>query len=141
MFSIKYFEHTADIGFTVEADSFPELCRGAASATFEAMGNLKKVGKKVVKRVILQNKEYDKLLFEFIEELIFLKDSDYMLFSDFDVIIEEEKTGITLRAEVKGEKIDAKKHELKVDVKAITFHEFYVKQKDKAWEARIILDI
>lgn len=141
MFKVNYFEHTADIGFTLEADSFSELCKGAATVTFEAMGSLKKIGKKIGKKVVLQNKEYDKLLFEFIEELIFLKDSDYMLFSDFKVKIEEEKTGITLRAEVKGEKINPKKHELKVDVKAITFHEFYVKQKGKRWEARIILDI
>ena len=55
--------------------------------------------------------------------------------------ISKSKDSYSLEAEIKGEKINPKKHELKIDVKAITLYEFYVKKVKNKWEANIILDI
>jgi len=141
MYKIKFFDHTADVGFLVDANTFPELLKGAAIATFDTMTNLKKISPKLTKKIKLKNKDQDKLLFEYIEELIFLKDSDYMLFSKFNIKVTKEKENYVLISEVKGEKINPKKHDLKVDVKAITFHQFSVKKSKDKWKAKIILDI
>ncbi|MFH1592989.1 MAG: archease [Candidatus Woesearchaeota archaeon] len=141
MFKIKYLEHTADILFTINANTFSELCKGAATTTFESMANLKKVSPKITKKIKLKNKDYEKLLFDFIGELIYLKDAEYLLFSKFKIQIKKDKDSYVLNSEVLGEKINPKKHELKVDVKAITLHEFYVKKIKDQWKARIILDI
>ena len=141
MFKIKQFDHTADVGFKVEADELSELFKGAAIATFDVMVDLNNVEEKITKKIKLKNKSYDKLLYDFIDELIFLKDAEYSLFSKFKVKISKSKDSYSLEAEIKGEKINPKKHELKIDVKAITLYEFYVKKVKNKWEANIILDI
>ena len=140
MFKITQFDHTADIGFNIKASSLNELFKASAIATFDSMVNLKQIKPKTKRIIKLKNKEVDKLLFDFLEELIFLKDSKYMLFSKFNIKIKQVKDTYNLQAEIKGEKINPKKQNLKVDVKAITFHEFYVK-KEGNWKARFVLDI
>ena len=40
-----------------------------------------------------------------------------------------------------GEKIDMKKHEMLVDVKAVTMHMFEVKKEKNIWKARVVLDV
>lgn len=140
MFKITQFDHTADIGFNIEASSLNELFKASAIATFDTMVEIKKIKPKLKKTIKLKNKEIDKLFFDFIDELIFLKDSKYMLFSKFNIKIKQEKDSYLLNSIIFGEKINPKKQPLKIDVKAITFHEFFVK-KEKNWKARFILDI
>ena len=141
MFKIKYFDHTADIGFLIKASTLNELFKSAALATFDVMTNLKIVKPKKSKKISLKNKNIDLLLFNFIEELIFLKDANYFLFSKFKIKINKNKDAYILNCKAFGEKINTKKHELKVDVKAITLHQFYVKKIKNLWNAKIILDI
>ncbi|NTV43837.1 MAG: archease, partial [Syntrophobacteraceae bacterium] len=43
--------------------------------------------------------------------------------------------------EASGEKIDPDRHDLIVDVKAVTFHHFRVEQTRHGWEAMVILDL
>ena len=141
MYKYTFIDHTADIGFKIEASSLNELFKGAAILTFDVMTDVKKVKPKIKKNIELQSKEIDRLLFTFIEELIFLKDAVYMLFSKFKVKITQKDELFKLKAEIHGEKIDSKKHELKTDVKAITLHHFYVKKVKNKCVASIILDI
>ena len=96
-----------------------------------------KVCRKIKKKIKLKNDDVGKLLFDFVEELIYLKDAKYMLFSKFSIKIKDDK----LEAVVEGEKINPEKHELKVDVKAITLHNYFLKKTKDGWKARIILDI
>ncbi|MEK6952868.1 MAG: archease [Nanoarchaeota archaeon] len=140
MFKITQFDHTADIGFNIEASSLSELFKASAIATFDTMVDIKKIKPKIKKTIKLKNKELDKLFFDFIEELIFLKDSKYMLFSKFNIKIKQNNKEYNLESNIFGEKINPKKQPLKIDVKAITFHEFYVK-KEKNWKAKFVLDI
>ena len=79
----------------------------------------------------------------FLQELIFYKDAKLLLFSGYDIKIEEKpKTGkLVLRATLSGEKIDMKKHELLVDVKAVSWHMFKVEQVKNNWKCFVILDV
>ena len=106
------------------------------------MCNLKKVKQKIKKIIKLKNENSQDLLFDFIEELIFLKDSKYILFSKFKVKIKNNE----LQAECFGENINQAKHQLKVDVKAITYHKFELKKMQghkgsNPYIARMVLDI
>ena len=56
-------------------------------------------------------------------------------------VAEQKKGKATLKAELLGEEIDPKKHELRVDVKAVTLHHFYLKKENSMYKASIILDI
>jgi len=137
----KFFDHTADVLFEAYGKTLNELFENSALALQETQTDLKDVKQKIKRKINLKNKSVEMLLFDFLQELIYLKDADYMLFSKFKIKIKKDKNNYILNSEVSGEKINPKKHELKVDVKAITLHKFYVKKIKDKWKAQIILDI
>ena len=85
--------------------------------------------------------ELDMLLFKLLQELIFYKDAERLLLRVRMVHIEAQPGQFSLRAEAYGEEIDPEKHDLIVDIKAVTLHRFKVEQTPRGWEAIVILDI
>lgn len=131
----------ADVAFEASGDDIAELFKSCAEATFEVMADLTTVGQDTEKKIRLENKKVDKLLYEFLEELIYLKDLDCLLFSDFDIKIKKEDGIYQLEATAYGSTINSEKQDLKADVKAVTLHMFEVKQTKDGWKARVVLDI
>ena len=136
----KFFDHTADVLFEAYGKTLNELFENAALASQETQADLKGIKQKITKKINLKNESIEMLLFDFLQELIYLKDKDKLLFSKFKVNIKKNKE-YTLIATAHGEELDMKKHELKVDVKAVTLHLFEVKKVKGKWKAHIILDI
>ena len=137
----KFLDHTADILFEAYGKSLSEVFKNAALATFETQVNLKTVSSKIKKNIKLKNENIENLLFDFLEELIYLKDAKYLVFNKFKVKISKTNNIYKLEAVAEGEKINPKKQELKIDVKAITLHEFSLKKIKNGYKARVILDI
>ena len=133
----KFIDHTADVMFEAYGKSLSKVFENSALATFEVQCDLKKVKRKIKKKIKLKNEDNEKLLFDFLEELIYLKDAKYLLFNKFKVKIKDGK----LEADAEGEKINPKKHELKTDVKAVTLHHFSLKKTKEGYKAKVILDI
>ncbi|MDO5811315.1 MAG: archease, partial [Methanobrevibacter sp.] len=77
------------------------------------------------------------LLYDYLEELLFHHEIDFMLFSDFHVTITDD---LCLNATIKGEEINWDKHERKTEIKAITFHKMDVKKTDFV-ELQAIVDL
>jgi len=136
----KYIEEVAiaDIAFEGYGKDLNELFENCALAVFDSSADIKKIDKKVKKKIELKNSNVENLLYDFLSEILFLKDSESLIFKENKVkIIGKYK----LTAVLYGENIDIDKHELKNDVKAITLHEFKIEKLQKGYKARIILDI
>ena len=131
---------TADVAIESRGDTPEELFSASARATFAVMVDTRGVQPKVKKEIHLENLEIDGLLFDWLAEIIYLKDSEAMAFCKFDIEIKK-NNDYCLDAEIYGEEIDQSRHELRCDVKAITFHLFEVYEKDGKWISRFILDI
>ena len=131
---------TGDAAFEAEGRTLEELFREAAVATFEVMVDTMGVEAKITREVELKNEAVDGLLFDWLSELVYLKDAEAILFSKFNVNIKK-NDAYELKARVSGENINQQKHILRSDVKAITFHMFEVKKTEENWTARVILDI
>jgi SHS2 domain-containing protein len=131
---------TADVAIESRGDTLEELFRVSAKATFEVMVDTKGVQTDIKKELHLENQEIDKLFFDWLAEIIYLKDSEFMVFSKFDIKIKK-NSNYLLNAEIFGEEINQSKHELRCDVKAVTYHLFDVSKKEGKWTARFILDI
>ena len=146
--SYKFIDHTADVMFEVKCKTLEEVFESAALATFEVQVTLKDVKRTVKKKIKLKNEGIEDLLFDFLEELIYIKDVNSLLFSKFSIKIKEnllekrsQKKGFVLECVAEGEKINPKKHELKTDVKAPTLHRFKLEKCGNYWRAVVILDI
>jgi|TARA_B100001079_G_C16337755_1_gene482076 SHS2 domain-containing protein len=131
---------TADVAIESRGDTPEELFSASARATFEVMVDTGDVQPEIKKVIHLENSEIDGLLFDWLAEIIYLKDSEAMVFCKFEIKIKKDKD-YYLDAEIYGEEINQSRHELRCDVKAITFHLFEVYEKDRKWIARFILDI
>ena len=131
---------TADVAIESRGDTLEELFTASAMATFEVMADTGNIHPEIKKALHLEHSEIDGLLFDWLAEIIYLKDSEFMLFSKYDLKITK-STNYQLDAEILGEEINQSKHDLKCDVKAITFHLFEVNEKEGKWISRFILDI
>lgn len=131
---------TADVAFEAKGRTLKELFESAGMAVFDIMANPKKVKKKIIKKFSLEEKKLEGLMFKFLEEIIFFKDSDALVFNSCKAEIKENK-GLKLNATLFGDRIDYTKQELKVDPKAVTMHKFEVKKGKGGYYARVVVDI
>jgi SHS2 domain-containing protein len=140
----RYLEEigTADIAFDVTARDLPELFRDAADATMNVMiDNIDAIQPVQTRQIELSNDKLDMLLFDFLQELIFIKDAERLLLRMREVEIAERDENYFVRAMAEGELLDAERHHQRADVKAVTLHDFSVEQIHGGWKARVLLDI
>ncbi len=139
--SYTLLDHTADIMFKAEAATIEGLFNQAGLAIGEITTNLKTIEEKVEKEITAKNAKLDMLLFDFLDDLLFYKDSELTIFSRFDIKIEKKGDDYILNCKAFGEPLDANRHDRKIDIKAITMHLFEVKQIGDRWEATVLIDI
>jgi SHS2 domain-containing protein len=140
----RYLEEigTADIAFEATGRDLPELFRDAADATTNVMiDNIEAIQSRQTRRIELSNDKLDMLLFDLLQELIFLKDAERLLLRIRKVQIDHRDKMYLVRATAEGETLDPERHHQRADVKAVTLHNFTVEQTDGGWKARVLLDI
>jgi SHS2 domain-containing protein len=140
----RYLEEigTADIAFEATGCDLPELFRDAADATTNVMiDNIEAIQSRQTRRIELSNDKLDMLLFDLLQELIFLKDAERLLLRIREVQIDDRDKVYLVKATAEGETLDPERHHQRADVKAVTLHNFAVEQTDDGWKARVLLDI
>ena len=133
---------TADIAFEATGHDLAELFRDAADATTNVMiDNIDAIQPRETRQIELSNDKLDMLLFDLLQELIFLKDAERLLLRVKEVLIHEKDERFFLEATAKGELLDAERHYQRADVKAVTLHDFSVERTESGWKAKVLLDI
>ena len=133
---------TADIAFEATGRDLPELFSDAADATTNVMiDNIEAIQPRETRQIELSNDKLDMLLFDLLQELIFLKDAERLLLRIREVQIDKRNDIYSLKAKAEGEPLDPERHHQRADVKAVTLHNFAVEQMDGGWKARVLLDI
>jgi SHS2 domain-containing protein len=140
----RYLEElgTADIVFEATGRDLPELFSDAADATMNVMiDNLDAIKPRVTRHIELLSDKLDMLLFDLLQELIFLKDAERLLLRIRKLRIDQQDQNYLLQATAEGEPLDAERHHQRADVKAVTLHDFSVEKVNGGWKARALLDI
>ena len=133
---------TADVAFEAWGVTQEELfISGAAALLCTMVAAPELVERRQELTIRLEHEELDLLLFSFLQELIFYKDARRLLLHADRVRIGQRKGTFRLEAVVSGEQIDAGRHRLLVDVKAVTLHRFQVVFRDNLWKAVVELDV
>lgn len=137
MKNYEYFEVTADIGFKAYGNTLNEAFENASIAMFNIITDTCDVNPSKEIEFEISSEDEVSLLYDYLEELLFHHEVDFMLFSQFHVEIDDD---LHLKAKIKGEEIDWNKHERKTEIKAITFHKMHVK-KTRPVEIQAIVDL
>ena len=133
----EYFEATADIGLRAYGKNMNEAFENAGVAIFNIISDTSRI---VPSREIcfeVTSEDDVSLLYDYLEELLFYHEVEFMLFSEFDVKIDD---NFHLEARIRGEPIDWERHERKTEIKAITFHRMDVKRSEHV-EVQAIVDL
>ena len=133
----------ADIAYYAYGKSLNELFENSALAIFELTAEVRTVDAKKKLQIKLENSKLNNLLYDFLSEILFLKDSKYMVFRNVHVKINENKKNknFELKSTIEGDKINSEKQHLENDIKAITMHMFELKKLKGGYRARIVVDI
>jgi SHS2 domain-containing protein len=91
--------------------------------------------------ISLQNDDLEMLLFDFLQELIYYKDTDGLALRVPAIEIKRFGAEHHLDTVARGERIDLERHHTRADVKAVTLHHFSLQETPSGWQARVILDI
>lgn len=133
----KFLEHTADLKFQAFGKNIEEVFENSLKAMINSIYK-KKINKKKKIKVNVKGKNIENLLYNFLEEVLFLIDTQGFIVSDVEKIkINKEK--FELSAEFLGD--DIEKYNISMDIKAITYNEMFIKNKDNKYIAQVVLDV
>ncbi len=138
---VKRFEildHTADIGVIVHGENLKALFENAGEAFFHLITDLRKVRRRIERRVNIGGESLDRLMVDWLSELLYLHDVENLLFKEFKVDSVGEGG---LKAVVKGELFQEGVHVIKTEVKAVTYHQIEVRKENGRWRAQVIFDL
>ena len=131
----------ADIAYEAYGENLNEMFENAALAIFELSADIKTIESKEKVEIKLEHEKIDNLLYDFLSEILFLKDSKYMVFKDVEVSINEKNKKYYLTSILMGDTINPEKQHLENDIKAITMHMFEVRKGKNNWIATVVVDI
>ncbi len=134
----EIFEHTADVGLQAFGSTLSELFVHAAQGMGSLLVPTEQVRVVTSRQITVNGHDTISLLIAWLSELIFLFDTEYLLFRDF-VIETISDTQLTGRAS--GEPYDRQRHDLSSAIKAVTWHEAAITRVDDRYQARIIFDL
>ena len=132
----RLIEHTADIGLVAYGKSLTEAFANAAYGLFSLIVEPSKVKEKESRKVTVQAQDAEGLLFNWINELIYIFEVERLLLKSFDITEFGEQS---LEATCWGEKYDPSRHQLKTGVKSATYH--MLKVDGEKNRVQVILDV
>jgi SHS2 domain-containing protein len=130
---------SADYVFDAWGEGLEDLFCVCALACFSAMTDPSRVEPATIRKFEVSAENVDDLLYNFIAELIFIKDAEKLFLSHFETEIGQDQR--SLKAVVAGEPIDYNKHVIRTDVKAVTYHGLQIRKEDRRFTVRMILDL
>jgi SHS2 domain-containing protein len=133
---------TADAAFEAWGETVEDMFVAASDAIVNIMvGDLDTVRPRTYRKFHIDEAPIDILLFQTLQELIYYKDAEQLLLRAKSVQIAPHGEGWTAIVNAAGETIDPGRHDLVVDIKAVTLYRFRVEQIPGGWQATVVVDI
>jgi SHS2 domain-containing protein len=137
----EYLAHPSDMGIRGIGETVEEAFAEAARAMFSLMSDLEKIEPKEAVSLEVDAENLEELFVRFLSELIFLRDTQGLLFSRFSLRIEKEGQRFRIKGQALGEKFDPAKHPRGIDVKAATYNWVKVEKQNGTWIAQGVVDV
>ncbi len=139
----EFLEHGADVGIRAWGKSLEEAFASAAEALFDIIVDVKKVEPKESVDIQCEGTDIPALFVEWLNTLLTQSDISGLVFGDFkNITITPLAYNLyKLHAKASGEKLDAEKHNIKVEAKAATYHGLKYETKDGMHYLQCVIDV
>jgi SHS2 domain-containing protein len=131
-------DHTADLGMVVKGADAKDLFTNAAYAMMDIMVEEDRGGKGAKRQIAIEGEDYSDLMVRWLGEILYLFDAERQLVWGIEI------TAIgpnRLESFLALTSLEEWRHEIKREIKAVTYHGISVQKVNDEWEARIIFDI
>jgi len=131
-------DHTADIGIVAYGADLKMLFSNAALGLVSLITEPDTIKEIIQRQIRISSHDRENLLVDWLNELIYLFDTEQIVFSrfEFDILSEVE-----LVARCFGDSINPEKQTIKRQVKAATYHTLAINKENSHYRAQVIFDI
>ena len=134
----KLIDHTADFGIEVTGEDQKTLFINAALAMFDVIANTSGLKGESEFDLRIQGSDRCDLMVNWLRELLYLWNGKEMLIKEASILFISEKK---LTAVLKYDRFNPDIHEIKNEIKAVTYHQIKVEQTIERWKANVIFDV
>jgi len=138
MHPFRTLEHTADVGFEAFGATREEVFANAARALINLIVDLDTINPREEVTLHIHGPDAESVLVNWLSELLYLQDAEGWLFRDFEI---QSLHDDSLSALARGEKFQSSRHQVKLLVKAITYHQLALEKTSQGWRAQVYVDI
>ena len=136
--AFRLLEHPSDLGIEATGPTLCEAFEQAALGLISVIADPQTIDAKDERRITLEAQDYENLLVRWLSEILYLYDGEDFLLKVPKI---ESLSPIKLSARLLGEKYEASKHIVKLDVKAVTYHQLAIKKGNGGTTVQVFLDI
>lgn len=138
MDAFRVLEHTADIGFEAFGKTREEVFANAGRALQSLMVDLNSIVPRDEIQIKVEGADPAGLLVNWLSEILYRIDAECRLFNDFSINSISDRS---LSAVSRGEPFDRARHQVNLQVKAITYHQLALDETPDGWRAQVYVDI
>jgi len=128
--SYRYLEHSTDAFIEVKAKNLEEAFSVAGKSVVETIIDLKNIQEIEEKSIKVKGRNLLNLLYNWLEEIVTITITDGFAIKKFSVNIKK-NTEYEIVSKVSCEKLELKKHNIKIEIKSPTFHLMEIKENDE----------
>jgi protein archease len=136
--SYEILDHTADLCIRVTGRDFKDFLRNASLAMMDQITDRDKVEPSVKETIEVTGETNEEILVRLLSEILYLHETSKLVFNDIRVEVSNENKVV---AELQGERYYPRKHELYLEIKAVTYHDLKVEMVNDKFTADIVFDI
>ena len=134
----RLFNHTADLGIDVFGETQADLFNHAALALFDLMVDAAGMQTTQCREMVIEGADRTDLFVNFLREILYLFNGEGLVLTACRIVQIDAKR---LTAEIHCGRYDARKHRVKTEIKAVTYHQAAVRKTARGWQGRVIFDV
>nr|MBC7245085.1 archease [Chloroflexota bacterium] len=127
-------DHTADLALRIYGQDLRDLFANAAYAMFSQLADIEHIGAATSRLVVAEGVDYESLLVNWLNELLYLHDTQHEVYATFDI---HELGPYHLEATVHGDQ----NQDIHTIIKGATYHDLAIIQTAEGYEATIVFDV
>ena len=136
--SYKLIDHTADFGIHVFGSDPQELFANAAYAMFDMLTEIKLLKGTDSTNLQVTGDDWSDLMVNWLRELLYFWNGKELLVKKVQIL---SLSDTELSANIEFDPFAPGRHEIKIEIKAVTYHQIQEIGGPEGWEARIIFDV
>jgi SHS2 domain-containing protein len=134
----RLIDHTADFGLEISGRSPSDLFQQAAKALTDLLTDPCLLKEQRRHTLTIDGSDWEDLLINWLRELLYLYNGEAQFVTGVEIITIEQNG---LRAVVATEDYRMGHHEIRNEIKAVTYHQLEVRVDNDRWRARVIFDV